>query len=130
MVGAARVYPPMTCTQVFVQQSSARRSVHRDSMTYAHLVPRARACAVAGACLLQKPWNFLVFYKYKPHPLFNKSKRSHNLIKNFYASTLLPKSNSSTDTTDPPIDMPTYIVSLNHCKLHRIRSCLEITSCV
>lgn len=129
-MGAARVYPPMTCTQVFVQQSSARPSVHRDSMTYAHLVPRAHACAVAGACLLQKPWDFLVFYKYKPHPLFNRSKRSHNLIKTFYASTLLPKPNSSTETTDPSINMPTYIVSLNNLGLHRSRACLEVTICV
>lgn len=129
-MGAARVYPPMTCTQVFVQQSSARPSVHRDSMTYAHLVPRAHACAVAGACLLQKPLDFLVFYKYKPHPLFNRSKRSHNLIKTFYASTLLPKPNFSTETTDPSINMPTYIVSLNNLGLHRSRACLEITICV
>lgn len=126
-MGAGRVYPAMAAHELSEQRSSARLSAHSDSMTYAHTVPRARACAVSVACLLQKPCCFLGFYKNKPHPLRNKLTRHNRII---HTSTLLPKNNSSTETTDPAINMPTYIVSLNDLRLHRSRPCLEITCCV
>ncbi|KAL2277018.1 hypothetical protein FJTKL_00317 [Diaporthe vaccinii] len=84
-------------------------------MTYAHLVPRACACAGACACLLQKPCCFLVSYKNKNErrPLLCNLGHSHNHINTFYISTLPPINKSPTRTTVHPANMPTYIVSPN-----------------
>ncbi|KAL2277019.1 hypothetical protein FJTKL_00317 [Diaporthe vaccinii] len=82
-------------------------------MTYAHLVPRACACAGACACLLQKPCCFLVSYKNKNErrPLLCNLGHSHNHINTFYISTLPPINKSPTRTTVHPANMPTYIVT-------------------
>lgn len=107
------------CVRLFVQQSSARLGAHLDSMTYAHLVPRACACAVAGsgagagACLLQKPCCFLFSYKNKRRPLLHAHILSHNHINTLSTTTPPPKHSSPTKLTPTPINMPTYIVSLN-----------------
>lgn len=110
------------CVRQFVQQSSARPGAHLDSMTYAHLVPRARARAAAvsvaragaGACLLQKPCCFLFSYKNKRRSLLDAPDHSHNHINTLHTSTLRPRYSSSAKHTHLPINMPTYIVSLNH----------------
>lgn len=109
------------CVRLFVQQSSARSGAHLDSMTYAHLVPRACAGAVAcsgagagaGACLLQKPCCFLFSYKNRRRPLLHAHVLSHNHINTLSTTTPPPKHSSPTKPTHLPINMPTYIVSLN-----------------
>lgn len=118
------------CVRLFVQRSSARSGAHLDSMTYAHLVPRACAGSCAGACLLQKPCCFLVsLVSYnKRRPLLYNLSHSHNRINTLYISTLPPISNSSTKTTDQSVNMPTYIVSLDHLVPYRTWPCLETAS--
>lgn len=106
------------CVQLFVQRSSARPGAHPDSMTYAHLVPRARACAVygagAGVFLLQKPCCFLVSYKNKRRSLLFNHSHSHNHISTSYQKTPPPQDSSPTKITHAPITMPTYIVSIDY----------------
>lgn len=116
------------CVRLFVQQSSARSGAHLDSMTYAHLVPRACACAVAGsgagagACLLQKPCCFLFSYKNKRRPLLHAHILSHNHINTLSTTTPPPKHSSPTKPTPTPINMPTYIVSLNFLRPYQNQS--------